>query len=610
MNATMVRLRKEARGLLAPWSALILLGALPTLKPGVESFGPFFVMRSLLIVIPRTGFLLGIPLLAALALGNEFQNRTIALWLSQPVSRLRLWGEKLAVTFAAVVSIVAVYAIGELRQPLDFPFFLAAAFVIVTASSAPYWTLVARSTIGGVVLNIFMQFWLSIPAMGTKWWKTDGPNASLKLMTVAAVYSGLMLWLGARKLARFQLTGDSASEDLVTAGPSLMPEAVARWFRPRPTGAYLNLVRREVHLLRPLLPLTALGSGGVGFQAGFDLVLKPSQPPSNTLRGALTVVSTSLVGTLGFLLGILAGSLSLGEERTSGTHSWHMTLPISVQRQWFVKLSVGLLSSVVCTVVLPLLALLAAGSLHGAPLTYVDLNALPTWLTVVSLVSLTAFWCSCAVPGTVRASIWVFPIVNIVYLSGVAGMLLGDEMASRTGTLVDMVISRFQMNPDAGRVHYDIPLEILVLAVLAFGLIQSSRLFRIQAQESLLWMLRCVLPLGLVTFLCTLGVSVGYASSRWYPFGETRRAIERLGLPDRRVEFTVNDLNGTGGIGGLTRRWLAGSTITVAPGVANPPVQKAHNITIHLATGRSCFMTASRWRSGGIIIVTVPTCTP
>ena len=71
-------------------------------------------------------------------------------------------------------------------------------------------------------------------------------------------YAGLMLWLGARKLARFQVTGGSGDDDLVMTGPEVMPEVLAGWFRCRPSGAFLNLVRKELRLLRPFWLFTPL----------------------------------------------------------------------------------------------------------------------------------------------------------------------------------------------------------------------------------------------------------------------------------------------------------------------------------------------------------------
>ena len=102
------------------------------------------------------GFLLGIPLLATLPFGNEFQNRTFSLLLSQPISRMEIWREKLSVTAivvftAALVFFLSWWASGVHagREFWGYP----AATAIVLVASAPFWTLFTRSIVGGVVLN-------------------------------------------------------------------------------------------------------------------------------------------------------------------------------------------------------------------------------------------------------------------------------------------------------------------------------------------------------------------------------------------------------------------------------------------------------------------------
>ena len=89
MNAQ--RMYKEARPLFWPWCAVVCAGAVPLLHP------PYPLAE-----ISGLGFLLGMPLLAALPFGNEFQNRTFSLLLSQPISRMEIWREKLSITAIVV----------------------------------------------------------------------------------------------------------------------------------------------------------------------------------------------------------------------------------------------------------------------------------------------------------------------------------------------------------------------------------------------------------------------------------------------------------------------------------------------------------------------------
>ena len=150
MNAKATRILKEARPLFWPWCAVVIAGVLPLVHP-------LHSMRWISLI----GFYLGIPLLATLPLGNEFQHRTLSLLLSQPVRRMEIWGEKLSVTVVAVLSAVLVFAIawrGSAPGPGSKILLLGGAFIIDLIASATFWTLLARSTMGGVDLTIAAQY--------------------------------------------------------------------------------------------------------------------------------------------------------------------------------------------------------------------------------------------------------------------------------------------------------------------------------------------------------------------------------------------------------------------------------------------------------------------
>src|SRR5437016_9629912 len=114
MSAKTTRILKEARSLFWPWCAVIIAGALPlleqtqaALKKGALLWGVYNWIEP----VSFLGFVLGIPLLATLPMGNEFQHRTLPLLLSQPISRMEIWSEKLSVTIVAVVSVALVFCI-------------------------------------------------------------------------------------------------------------------------------------------------------------------------------------------------------------------------------------------------------------------------------------------------------------------------------------------------------------------------------------------------------------------------------------------------------------------------------------------------------------------
>jgi len=593
MNARTVRLKKEARALLWPWCAVMIGGALPLFHISHRLDGPSLVF-----------FYLGIPLLAILSLGNEFRHRTLSLLLSQPVSRMEIWREKLSVTFVAVLSAALVfsYAWRSALQQDPKLWVFAGGFVIITVASGNCWGLFARSPIGVLAMISFLlgfEFW------ALEW--IDGPKhysaGTINTLSIGAFaglcYAGVMLWLGRRKLARLQVTEGMTGDDLLMAGPDVMPEALAGWFRYRSTGAVLNLVRKELRLQRPLWLFTLLA---VLFWTWLTIGLISGRESTTILpgltAGVVFAVSTALgagqgkIFTADILIAILAGCLSLGEERTSGTHSWHMTLPVPARRQWLIKLVMTMFAGFVCAVLLPTLVVTAGGFVFGSPVRFVDPRSEMVWLPAVLLLSFASFWCACAVSGTVRAALWVGPAMGAVFLASRCGDWVAGKLAQTTGTLVDLVVSWFRISP-FNDFPYGTKITWVLVPTFLFAVIQSYRLFRRQPEDGPGSMIRCLLPVALVAFVCSfsLGASgFGFQPQRWDPFLETYSAIEKLqpGITKldaaHPLQLTVEDLAKASTLSELTRRWLLNSNITVSP-------DKAHSgyfATVHLASGWDC----------------------
>ena len=97
-------------------------------------------------------------------------------------------------------------------------------------------------------------------------------------------------------------------------------------------------------MLRPLWLITALGLVYLTCLSTLRfLLLRQSAEPIP--EGVQLVLYTPVI-LFTPLIAILAGSLSLWQEKTLGTHSWHMTLPVAARRLWLIKpimaLSTGL----------------------------------------------------------------------------------------------------------------------------------------------------------------------------------------------------------------------------------------------------------------------------
>lgn len=592
MKSRITRIKKEVRALFWPWCAVVIAGALPIL-----------VRYSFARKINVLSFFFGIPLLATLSLGNEFYFRTFSLWLTQPVSRMQLWADKMIVMCAAVLSAGTVSGIGMFffalpKMNLTYNKAAAVAYVIITIASATFWTLAARSAVGGFLIIGFIWGVIYMFIGNIETGKLEAlPLASATATAISAFaicIALLMLWLGSRKLARLQVTGGTSGEDLMVAGPSVMPEPLAEWFRPRPSGALLNLMRKELRMLRPVWVIELMVVVYLTCLAIFRLL--PSPPvflPETVLQWAvLGPTAMTCMGLVG-----LAGILSLGEERRSGTQAWHMTLPISARTQWLIKLLVAMFAGLACSLLFPLLVMVVVGLVYGSPFMFVYLPVVPDLFIIYPILTFSCFWCACAANDTIRAATWATPAIAAIPFTAAGGIWLGRELAQTTGTLRDFVVSSFHLSPlafanitDFARSH----VLWLFVPTLLFALIQSFRLFRAQPNGGTLWMLRCILPLAAITLLWSFSAYAGFLSSHWEPFEETRGALDKLQPVTAKIELSGKDLGKGFRLTTPTQRWLKGASITVAPGKSRLPGYLA---TIHLASGVECRLTVVR--SGG-----------
>jgi ABC-type transport system involved in multi-copper enzyme maturation permease subunit len=625
MNAKTMRMLKETRSVFWPWCAVTIVGALRLVDQSHSVLlgdGPLGLVHHVIEPLSFLGFFLGIPLLATLSLGNEFQHRTLPLLLSQPIDRREIWVEKTSVTIIATVSATLVFCVSWRTALQQNPAFWmeAGAWIIAMIASATLWTLVARSTLGGMVLAGGVHYFFFIPLL----FRPDWVPQTITTRSIAAVlvfgYAGVMLWLGRRTLARFQVMGGLAGDDLLMAGSDVMPVAWAGWFRCRPTGVVLNLIRKELRLLRPLwliAPLALVGWMHVSLLA------------NKTKYGSLPVVAfaTAVIP----LLAVLAGTLSLGEERSTGMHSWHMTLPMSARRQWLIKLGTALFAGLVCSVLLPISVL----NLFGPPSTFVDVAGGMRWALLVLLVSFASFWCVCAVSGTVRAALWLLPTMGSQLLAARFGNSVGSRAMDLVASKFDIFTSFRFTNAVANLQRFVVlatPLRVITLLLaptLLIAVIQSYRMFREQLQDSRLSVSRKLLPLAMVAFLSTFSLMALYAlvanaqQQMWTMFRETHEAIEKIQPGTAKLDathplqLTAEDLVKAAPLSERTQRWLRNSSIRVAADMPHSGGRYYGNsrsirfapdkdylwyeAVIHLPSGSNCTLSFQAGRGNGIL---------
>src|SRR3954464_11974455 len=106
MTAQSVRMMKEFRLLAWPWLAITAAATLALVMHSNNlQWGP--INSQGLIAL---GFFAGMPVLAGLGLGSEFQYRTLGLTLAQPIERIDIWRSKIFASVAVILLPAVLFA--------------------------------------------------------------------------------------------------------------------------------------------------------------------------------------------------------------------------------------------------------------------------------------------------------------------------------------------------------------------------------------------------------------------------------------------------------------------------------------------------------------------
>ena len=585
------RLAKEFRQLLLPscvaagaacmmplfaWFAKPSGGDLPAFFSGLNTFA----------------FFGGIAIAAGMAFGAEFQQRTLGLLISQPVRRSRIWNEKMLALLSAVTAISLVLWVSRglaalilthsvtpsagkeillISQPDAL---LGAACVLGTVCSVGFWTLFARSTIGGIVFSVASQFFV---ALGTAFAldKIYGPDFSFEttsaIIVVGSIYSVLFLWLGRRRFAHLELRDVASGEGGFRSERLPGKRWWSDWLRCRPSGMTLNLIRKELLLQKPVFLIAAILT--LGWLVTMMLfLLQPARKEGFEIT--LTLLTVLYVA----VIPLLAGCISLGEEKALGLTAWHHTLPISARRQWLLKLAVSITVAVALGFGLPWLLSWMSAMKIKAGLFYLMQDKYQNWplhLTLCGLPFLMSFWAVTLLANTLRAALAsVISVVALCLCSALAvwcALLIGPMETA----LLLLPTTYFQLPLDfwsTFRVESQgIPfvIEVIIITTLAQGLIQFRR-----ANTSRRIILKYSATLGAVVFLMTFWVAdfANSASAVWTSSLqlELGSALSALPFKDRErvqdyTKVTWQELEQTGKLSGPTKAWLKNTSISFLP---------------------------------------------
>lgn len=411
-------LRKEARAL-GP-TALATAGVIALGAAGMRAH----VVQSLGSVLSLLGLLIGVATLSAHGIGHEFLDSTLPALLMQPVPRGRVFSAKLAVAAVSVAIVGAIFyavAASDPRTPLPAPslYALLLAFGVV---AGPLFSMLGRTTLAGSVLTIAAAggLWVGAGVAASAYFGFDPVTEADALqaiifrdaVVVGGVTGGVLSWLLFRRLEVFD--GHAKTIDI---GSWLNRRDSSRATRPGSPGlAFRATLVKELRLQQLSFVLAALFTGGwIAFR-----LIRPQ--PSSTLSQTMMTVTYLYFGTLS----IVAGSISIADERQLGTSASQQLLPWPGWLLWATKAFVVLAVAGFLGVALPSV-LLRASTL---PLPYGRGASVLPWGSAVLFVTACAMYVSSYASASVNA------VVASVVLVGIAQPVL--NWCERAGWAVQL----------------------------------------------------------------------------------------------------------------------------------------------------------------------------
>ncbi|HWX21657.1 MAG TPA: hypothetical protein VN578_17270 [Candidatus Binatia bacterium] len=476
---------------------------------------------------------------------------------------------------------------GTISNSPDMPFEYMFMFVFVTVCSAGFWTLTARSTIGGLVFCVASQvlagmvlvFGVSkVCGVGKPHSLDDdtGPLAAVALGAGALVYSGLFLWLGWRKFARMELRDAVFGEGVELSAAEVRSWWWSRWLVCRPHSNFLNLLRKEVRLQKPVFLSAAMFL--VCWAVGLVLYLIWPEQGYNHFLELLPMFYVPLAL-------ILAGCVSLGDEKTLGVAAWQLTLPVSARRLWFVKLGVANVTGLALGVVLPCLMILVA--LATGPTEQISKVPQAETMAGLMLVAwptiLVSFGASTIVGNVIRAALTTMAALAVgagCVALGIWGAaeLPGADGGLQTGLLTSIMV-HCQLPPSiaATKAAGWVLLGTFLVGVAAIALLlgQSLALFR-RAERRRETVVKYSFLLGVITLCCAFWDSDFMASAEGLGRSQPATALQAALCHFSAKESLWNDgkprvvtlaelKQQTTVLSPVTEAWLRDTVITLRP---------------------------------------------
>lgn len=330
--------RKEVGALLPMWIAcMVALVAAAVTREGI------------VIAAATAAYAVGSIALGAHAIGHEYSHRTLAILLSQPVERRRLYLTKMGITAVLLAALAAaawvlLFDTPFLNSRADADWRLAALAPLGGLFLAPWLTMVARTQIGGVVFTVGIAGTMMVASETAVAWLYPDSGAERNALLMMFWSRGMFVLctagaaLGWWSFMRLQAT-DGAGRAIG------LPAALRRSRVVRVRHPLWVLAKKELHLQHLTLVIT------VGYILVWGALVLGKQVFPALRQFPLGAITSLYL----MLLAILIGSLASAEERQFGTLESQMLLPMAAWQQWIVKVAVAGGLAVLLGVAVPVL---------------------------------------------------------------------------------------------------------------------------------------------------------------------------------------------------------------------------------------------------------------
>jgi hypothetical protein len=348
------RLRMET-GAQMPGACLVFLAA------GVNATSAQALFENN-IVFTTVAHALGCLWLCANAFGSEYEHRTVGQWLVQPRSRGELFREKLGVAGGIAGLSAMIFLLTTSRPLAGDPQFLAMILgpLILGLASAPFFTLISRSTLAGFVFTLAAPMALSLilqTLLDVYHARVHPDLLDRSREEKALLWTGGVIYLGATALAGWRVFRrlewrEGGAGGGSTPGLHALTGIWDRWLGRRWLGqqATAQLIRKELRL--HVVPWLVAGIL-VGLW-GLSLLVRKWAPESELGQVMARPSNGALfAGILGAFIFLITGACAIAEERVLGTLEWQWTQPIPSVRQWWIKVGMATALALTLGLILP-----------------------------------------------------------------------------------------------------------------------------------------------------------------------------------------------------------------------------------------------------------------